>query len=56
MVDYLAVDAHFDANNMAYFTFYTKFKNSLKAVIRQLAQNTPAEDILWAGSPWVSRC
>jgi hypothetical protein len=45
MVDYLAVKAHFDSTNMSYFTFFPKSLKPIKAVIRHLPYNTPAEDI-----------
>lgn len=32
-------------NNLAYFTFYPKSLKPIKAVIRHLTLNTPAEDI-----------
>jgi hypothetical protein len=40
-----AVKAHFDQNNLCYFTFFPKSEKPLKAVIRHLPSNTPAEDI-----------
>jgi hypothetical protein len=45
MVDYLAVKAHFDSTSMSYFTFFPKSLKPIKAVIRHLPHNTPAEDI-----------
>jgi hypothetical protein len=43
--DFQAVKAHFDQNNLCYFTFFPKSEKPLKAVIRHLPSNTPAEDI-----------
>jgi hypothetical protein len=43
MVDYLAVRAYFDSNNLAYYTFHPKSMKPITAVIRHLPQNTPAE-------------
>jgi hypothetical protein len=48
-VEYLAVKAHFDSNNLSYFTFYPESMKPIKAVIRHLPPNTPAEDIQWVG-------
>jgi hypothetical protein len=46
MVDFLAVKSHFEKNNLlSYFTFYPKSEKPIKAVVRHLPQNTPAEDI-----------
>jgi hypothetical protein len=45
MVDFLPLQSHFEGNNLSFFTFYPKFENPIKAVIRYLPQNTPAEDI-----------
>jgi hypothetical protein len=44
-VVFLAVKSHFESNNLSYFTFYPKHDKPIKAVIRHLPQNTPAEDI-----------
>jgi hypothetical protein len=43
--DFQAVKAHFDQNNLCYFTFFPKSEKPLKAVIHYLPSNTPAEDI-----------
>jgi hypothetical protein len=43
--DFAAVKSHFEANKLPYFTFYPKYLKPLKAVIRHLPMNTPAEDI-----------
>jgi hypothetical protein len=45
IVDFLAVKFHLEKNNLSYFTFYPKSEKPIKAVIRHLPQNTPAEDI-----------
>jgi hypothetical protein len=45
MVDYSAIRAHFDSQKYHYYTFHTKSEKPIKAVIRQLPTNTPAEDI-----------
>jgi hypothetical protein len=45
MVDYQSVKAHFETNNLSYYTFYPKSQKLIKAVICHLHQNTPAEDI-----------
>jgi hypothetical protein len=45
MADFQSVKSHFDTNNLSYYSFYQKFGKPLKAVIRHLPQNTPAEDI-----------
>jgi hypothetical protein len=39
------VKAHFETNNLSYYTFYPKSQKPVKAVICHLLQNTPAEDI-----------
>jgi hypothetical protein len=45
MVDFLAIKSQFEGNNLSFFTFYPKSEKPIKAVIRHLPQNTPAEDI-----------
>jgi hypothetical protein len=45
MADFSAIKSHFDTQNLQYFTFYLKFQKPIKAVIRHLPSNTPAEDI-----------
>jgi hypothetical protein len=45
VVDFLGVKSHFETNNLSYFIFYPKSENPIKAVIRHLPVNTPAEDI-----------
>jgi hypothetical protein len=43
--DFLAIKSHFEGNNLSFFTFYPKSEKPIKAVIRHLPPNTPAEDI-----------
>jgi hypothetical protein len=45
MVDYQAVKSYFDKNSLSYYTFYPKSEKSIKAVLRHLRNNTPAQDI-----------
>jgi hypothetical protein len=45
MADFNAVRTHFDKNNLSYFTFFPKSDRPVKAVIRHLPIDTPAEDI-----------
>jgi hypothetical protein len=45
MVDFLGVKSHLETNNLSYFTLYPKSEKPIKAVIRHLPVNTPAEDI-----------
>jgi hypothetical protein len=45
MVDFKAVKAHFDSQNLSYYSFFHKSEKPIKAVIRHLPINTPAEDI-----------
>jgi hypothetical protein len=45
MVDYLAVKAYFEQHFLSYFTFYPKSEKPIKAVLRHLPSNTPAQDI-----------
>jgi hypothetical protein len=44
MVNYQAVKAHFDNNSIAYFTFFPKSEKPVRAVLRHLPSNTPAQD------------
>jgi hypothetical protein len=44
MVDYQAVKNYLNTQSLPYFTFYPKSQKSIKAVIRHLPHNTPAED------------
>jgi hypothetical protein len=43
--EFQSVKSHFDAHNFAYYSFYPKSEKPMKAVIRHLPHNTPAEDI-----------
>jgi hypothetical protein len=45
MVDFSAVKKYLENNNLSYFSFYPKSENPIKAVIRHLPKDTPAEDI-----------
>jgi hypothetical protein len=45
MADIQSVKLYFDANNLSYYTFYPKSEKPMKAVIRLLPHNNPAEDI-----------
>jgi hypothetical protein len=45
MADFQSVKFQFDPNNLSYYSFYPKSENPMKAVIRHLPHNTPAEDI-----------
>jgi hypothetical protein len=45
MVDYQAVKNYLSTQSLTYFTFYPKSQKPIKAVIRHLPHNTPAEDI-----------
>jgi hypothetical protein len=45
MADYSAIRAYFDSNHLHHFTFHPKSEKPIKAVIRQLPGDTPAEDI-----------
>jgi hypothetical protein len=45
MVDFQAVKSHFEGNNLSFFSFFPKSEKPIKAVIRHLPANTPAEDI-----------
>jgi hypothetical protein len=45
MADFLAIKSHFEGNNLSFCTFYTKTEKLIKAMIRHLPINTPAEDI-----------
>jgi hypothetical protein len=45
MADYLAIKRHFDLSQLGYFTFHPKSEKPIKAVIRHLPSDTPAEDI-----------
>jgi hypothetical protein len=45
MADYYAIRTHFDGRNLNYYTFHPKSEKPIKAVIRHLPTDTPAEDI-----------
>jgi hypothetical protein len=45
MVDYQAVKNFLNTKSLPCFTFYPKSQNPIKAVIRHLSRNTPAEDV-----------
>jgi hypothetical protein len=45
MADLQSVKSRFDTNNLSYYTFCPKSEKPMKAVVRHLPQNTPAEDI-----------
>jgi hypothetical protein len=45
MADFSAIRKYLDKNNRSYFTFYPKSEKPIKAVVRHLPSNTPAQDI-----------
>jgi hypothetical protein len=45
MADFQSVKFHFDSQNLSYSSFFPKSEKPIKAVIRHLPLNTPAEDI-----------
>jgi hypothetical protein len=45
MADYSAIKDHFDSKAFHYFTFHPKSEKPIKAVIRHLPMDTPAEDL-----------
>jgi hypothetical protein len=45
MADFLAIKSHFEGNNLSFYTFFPKSEKPIKAAIRHLPLNTPAEDI-----------
>jgi hypothetical protein len=45
MADFQSLKSHFDANNLSYYSFYHISEKHMKAVIRHLPRNNPAEDI-----------
>jgi hypothetical protein len=45
MADYSAIRALFDGRKMSYYTFHPKSEKPIKAIIRHLPIDTPAEDI-----------
>jgi hypothetical protein len=42
---FLVIKSNFERNNLSFFTFYPKSEKPIKAVIRHLPVNTPAENI-----------
>jgi hypothetical protein len=45
MADYSAIRHYLDCQHLNYFTFFPKSEKPIKAVIRHLPADTPAEDI-----------
>jgi hypothetical protein len=45
MTDVSAIKAYIERNSIPYYTFFPKSEKPIKAVIRHLPQNTPAEDM-----------
>jgi hypothetical protein len=45
MADFEAVKSYFYTHNLTYYSFFPKSQNPIKAVLRHLPSNTPAEDI-----------
>jgi hypothetical protein len=45
VADFQSVKPHFDSQNLSYYSFFHKSEKPIKAVIRHLPHNTPAEDI-----------
>jgi hypothetical protein len=45
MVDCQAVKSSFDKKSLSYYAFYPKAEKPIKAVLRHLPNNTPAQDI-----------
>jgi hypothetical protein len=45
MEDFTAIKKHLESTNLSYFTYFPKSKKPIKAVIRYLPSNTPAQDI-----------
>jgi hypothetical protein len=45
MAGFESVISHFDSQNLSYYSFFHKSEKPIKAVIRHLPLNTPAEDI-----------
>jgi hypothetical protein len=45
LTDFQCVKSHFDSQNLSYYSFFPKSEKPIKAVIRHLPLNTPAEDI-----------
>jgi hypothetical protein len=45
MANFQSVKSYFDGQNLSYFSFFPKSEKLMKAVIRHLPHDTPAEDI-----------
>jgi hypothetical protein len=45
MADFQSVKSNFDSQNLSYYSFFPKSEKPIKAVIRHLPLNNPAEDI-----------
>jgi hypothetical protein len=45
MADFQSVKPYFENNSLSYFSYFPKHEKPIKAVIRHLPQNTPAQDI-----------
>jgi hypothetical protein len=45
MADFSAIKKHLESDNLSYFTYFPKSEKPVKAVIRHLPQDTPAEVI-----------
>jgi hypothetical protein len=45
MADYSAIRQYLEAKHLNYYTFFPKSEKPIKAVIRHLLHDTPAEDI-----------
>jgi hypothetical protein len=44
MVEYQSVKAHFESNNVSYYTFYPKSERPIKAMLHHLSVNTLEEE------------
>jgi hypothetical protein len=45
MAEFSAIRKHLENNNLSYFTFFPKSEKPIKAVVRHLPSDTPAQDI-----------
>jgi hypothetical protein len=45
LADFQSVKSHFKSQNLSYYSFFPKSEKHIKAVIRHLPLNTPAENI-----------
>jgi hypothetical protein len=45
MTDFEAVKSYFSTQNLSYYSFFPKSEKRVKAVLRHLTSNTPAQDI-----------